>query len=105
MKIKSNKVNVSDLIPEIKSKFDVIEKACKSVEGEKYEPTITSGKDGKHMKGSKHYIGDAIGLRCSDMKDVKATTAAIDKALGVDYDVVFEVKLVNEVTLFTIFKP
>lgn len=90
MKIKSSKVNVSDLNPEIKSKFDVIEKACKSVEGEKYEPTITSGKDGKHMRGSKHYTGDAIDLRCYDMKKVEETTKAIDKALGAGYDVVFE---------------
>ncbi len=91
MKTKSKSVNIKDLIPEITSKFDVIEKAIKSVEGEKYDPTITSGKDGKHMKGSKHYIGAAIDIRTRDMKYVNKTTAAIKNALGSDYDVIFEI--------------
>jgi len=28
-----------------------------------YSMTITSGNDGKHMSGSKHYINDAVDLR------------------------------------------
>lgn len=31
-----------------------------------YEPTVTSGQDGKHMKGSKHNSGQAFDIRTRD---------------------------------------
>ena len=90
MKTKSKKVNIKDLKPEISSKLEIIEDACKHSNGIGYEMTITSGKDGTHMKGSKHYSGNAIDIRTSDMMHINATTSRIQSKLGDDYDVIFE---------------
>jgi hypothetical protein len=54
--------------------------------------TVTSGTDGKHMTGSKHYIGGALDVRTrglipADQLDVRNT---IKRRLGKDYDVVLE---------------
>lgn len=52
---------------------------------------ITSANDGKHMKGSKHYSGEALDLRIWNlMGDEAAVTAELQKELGPDYDVVLE---------------
>jgi hypothetical protein len=54
------------------------------------EPVITAGTDGKHMKGSKHYSGDAVDVR-SRFFDAETTVAvAKDLAfkLGSEFDVV-----------------
>lgn len=54
--------------------------------------TITSGTDGKHMAGSRHYIGAALDFRTSNLTK-KEVTRFMDKMrerLGPDYDVVLE---------------
>ncbi len=53
---------------------------------------ITSGTDGTHMKGSKHYEGNALDLRRKNMTpDVLAQYLLVLKErLGRDYDVVLE---------------
>lgn len=52
----------------------------------------TSGTDGTHMSGSKHYSGEAIDLRTWYMtKDVQEDMVfELQTALGNDYDVVLE---------------
>ena len=55
--------------------------------------TITSGTDGKHMTGSKHYIGDALDFRTRDLSAaaVLDLIAALKERLGLDYKVLHEV--------------
>ena len=53
---------------------------------------ITSALEGKHMVGSKHYVGQAVDLRIHDL-DRPAAIKWRNKlalALGKDYDVVLE---------------
>lgn len=56
---------------------------------------ITSGNDGKHSAKSKHYAGMAVDLRINNLPnpeaDGKAIAAELNEALGVDFDVIFEV--------------
>jgi len=54
--------------------------------------TITSGLDGVHGKGSLHPKGKALDFRTNDWPQGKAEwiTAEIIKALGKQYDVVYE---------------
>lgn len=57
-----------------------------------YTPTITSANDGKHMKGSKHYVNAALDIRTMDMKRElwEPFAASIRTILGKDYDVIVE---------------
>lgn len=54
---------------------------------------ITSGTDGKHMVGSKHYIGDALDLRRSNIPSKLLDTylTRLRGRLGGDYDVILEI--------------
>lgn len=54
--------------------------------------TVTSGTDGKHMKGSKHYVGDALDIRTRglDQAQVMLVATHISERLGNGYDVVVE---------------
>ena len=52
------------------------------------EAVITSGRDGKHMTGSKHYEGKAFDLRTWHVID--AIAKQLRAYLGKDYDVVVE---------------
>lgn len=54
--------------------------------------TITSGTDGRHSTGSKHYIGAAIDLRTMNLTNDQIQFAAseLKERLGVEYDVVAE---------------
>lgn len=92
MKTKNKSVNILQLASIFKTAIPVIEMACKKVQGESYEITITSGKDGKHMKNSLHYVGLAIDIRSRDMKigTITNTCLSIQKTLGSDFDVVKE---------------
>lgn len=70
-------VNITELSPKIKDILPAIIKACKFVNGKDYIVTITSGNDGKHMKGSKHYTNEAIDIRTKDMKLNKSISTVI----------------------------
>jgi len=57
------------------------------------EVVVTSGIDGQHKRGSKHYAGQAVDVRIWNLPDsVPAETvrAEIAEALAGDYDVVLE---------------
>lgn len=89
MKVKNETVNL-DLDIMILGALKWIEKAVRSVEGQCYEVTITSGRDGKHMQGSKHYLGLAIDIRTRDMKNQERVLNSVKKILGSLYDVILE---------------
>ena len=56
------------------------------------EIVITSLLDGEHMKGSKHYDGQAVDLRVRHLSrsDWSTVASRIRVALGPEYDVVLE---------------
>ena len=56
------------------------------------EAVCTALLDGKHITGSKHYIGDAFDLRNRDVPEGQRQAFRDDLALrlGPDYDVVLE---------------
>lgn len=70
---------------------------CNEVFKEKgYDTYITSLVDGKHGKGSKHYIGFAFDLRTKHLQGgylgslALKITDTIKKVLGINFDVVLE---------------
>ena len=81
---------ISQLRPSIKDKLWRIGILCKLHNGIDYVMTITSGNDGLHMKGSKHYTNEAIDIRIRDMVNRHRTFRDIQRDLGKDYDVVLE---------------
>ena len=53
--------------------------------------TITSGTDGVHMAGSKHYSGNAVDLRLPQNPSIRADVVGqLRLRLNRDYDVVLE---------------
>lgn len=90
LKLKSVNVNIKELKFELKCKIFDLALICRKVEGEKYTMTITSGNDGKHMRGSKHYTNEAIDIRINDMQNPKRVSDEIAFYLGKNYDVVLE---------------
>jgi hypothetical protein len=56
------------------------------------ELTITSGTDGKHKRGSKHYSGEALDVRTRNLTkaNVKRVVDMLAARLGRGYDVVLE---------------
>lgn len=60
--------------------------------GMKKDLTITSGDDGKHMVGSKHYEGNAFDIRTRGMSSSEKADVArmIREVIGEDFDVVVE---------------
>ena len=52
-----------------------------------YEPTITSGCDGEHVKESKHYYGKALDFRVRDLQEAprERWKGKIERRLGNDY--------------------
>lgn len=52
------------------------------------EAVITSGRDGKHMEGSKHYEGKAFDLRTWHV--IEEVAKQLRMYLGKDYDVIVE---------------
>lgn len=54
--------------------------------------TVTSGTDGKHSSGSKHYIGSAVDFRTMNLTNDQIQFAAseLKERLGVEYDVIVE---------------
>ncbi len=59
--------------------------------------TVTSGREGKHMAGSKHYLGQAFDLRIRVMTTRQAVQARdmLRVRLGKDFDVVLESKHIH----------
>jgi hypothetical protein len=59
---------------------------------EGHDCTITSGRDGQHMRGSRHYWGHALDFRTRNVPNEKrpALAEAVREALGGEFDVVLE---------------
>ena len=59
---------------------------------EGWDVVITSGTDGQHMVGSKHYSSEALDLRISNIPvlDLPLYVERLRARLGHDYDVVLE---------------
>jgi hypothetical protein len=54
---------------------------------------VTSVRDGKHMKGSLHYLGAAFDCRSKHIPDYETklrVLGALEAILGRDYDVILE---------------
>lgn len=53
---------------------------------------VTSGRDGKHMPTSKHYVDQALDFRTHGLPldDKYALLAVVKRRLGADYDVIIE---------------
>jgi len=60
--------------------------------GRKEGVTVTSGREGRHSWGSKHYSDDALDFRVRYWKKAEAQQVAteLQKAIGKDFDVVLE---------------
>jgi len=82
-----NGVDVGGLKPEILLAY--IE-ACFIWREQGERAVITSGLDGRHMLGSKHYTGNAIDLRTRGLLNKAMANEKLASALGSDYDVVLE---------------
>ena len=55
------------------------------------DPVVTSITDGKHMSGSRHYLGYAADLRIWGIEDkIASVVPALQHALGENFDVVHE---------------
>ena len=94
MKTKSLEVNVLGLKPSMFEVLGIVELCCKVANGDNYEVTITSAKDGVHSPGSLHYVGLAVDIRTKDMEFVSLSAKWIDKFLNVNgkrFDIVLEV--------------
>lgn len=54
--------------------------------------TVTSGNDGKHSWGSKHFSDDALDLRVRywDQPTAKKVAKELQEAVGADFDIVLE---------------
>ena len=66
---------------------------CDAVMGKRgKDAVITCGIDGKHMAGSKHYVGLAFDMRTAELaaSERELVKQEIKSALGGDYDVVLE---------------
>lgn len=59
-----------------------------------YDLTITSGAEGKHQRGSRHYSGCAIDIRAKHLSEHHRAEAEreLQLSLGLDYDVVYNSK-------------
>ncbi len=56
------------------------------------ELVVTSVLDGRHSRGSLHYVGHAVDLRTKSLprRTKVATLKKLREALGADYDVILE---------------
>lgn len=93
MKTKDSTVNILELEPIMFSALKTIEMCCKIANGDNYEITITSARDGSHMKNSRHYVGLAIDIRSRDMSNITVSAKWIDKFLNINskcFDIVIE---------------
>ena len=82
------------LKPSMFEVLGIIELCCQIANGDNYQVTITSAKDGVHSPGSLHYVGLAVDIRTKDMKEISLSVKWLDKFLNVNgkkFDVVFEI--------------
>ena len=82
-------VDISGLQPEMVLAYVIAQKVYADFEA---GCVITSAKDGKHGRGSLHYVGLAIDLRTHmlSVADQALVTADLKDKLGAQYDVVLE---------------
>lgn len=82
-------VDVRGIQPEISLAYTI---ACGIYARYNSTAIITSGGEGRHKEGSKHYIGQAIDLRIKhiDRRLWSIITEDLSEALGPQYDVVLE---------------
>jgi|GEM_PF-1375879 len=80
---------------EIETAMDVADALSKAIA--KKEMVVTSGFDGKHMTGSKHYEGNAFDMRSRIYTDPELRTLLdnLRDNLGPDYDVLDEVSHIH----------
>ena len=65
---------------------------AKNVLGLPHDTLITSGNDSTHMKGSRHYVNQALDFRTRDLtpEQIQAWAAEVRRRLGAGFDVVVE---------------
>ena len=90
IKVKDQTVNVYGLRPEMLKILGIVWKIGTEINGFNCQIVITSAKDGQHMTGSKHYSGNAIGIRSRDMRNKIGFTRRLKQEIGKDYDVIIE---------------
>jgi len=95
MKSIKDNVVVKGLQPEIILAYMIASEVFKSVGV--VDCIITSGTEGKHKQGSKHYSGNAIDLRTRNFPEGGSSSTFVDvvchrlsNALTADYDIVKE---------------
>lgn len=94
MKTKGLEVNILGLKPSMFEVLGIIELCCQIANGDNYQVTITSAKDGVHSPDSLHYVGLAVDIRTKDMSSVANSAKWINKFLNVNgklFDVVIEI--------------
>lgn len=65
---------------------------AKNVLGIPHDTLITSGNDSAHMKGSRHYVDQALDFRTRDLtpEQIQVWAGEIRRRLGSRFDVVVE---------------
>ena len=86
-------VRFAVISPALVHMLDVVERLSRTLDGLPDEGlVITSGSDGRHMVGSRHYSGEAIDLRSKNLRpDVRARLlVALRDELGEPFTVLLE---------------
>jgi hypothetical protein len=85
MRLKDDSVNVADLVPQLRDKLPVMDRAYAEFNT---EMVITSGKDGVHGNNSLHYQGKAVDLRIWNV--LQSLVGYLQSELGPDFEVILE---------------
>lgn len=81
------RVDLAGLRPEM---MPVLINANELARDQQVDLWITSCRDGKHGRGSLHYVGLALDLRSKNLPDKAGFIRALAKSLGAQYDVILE---------------
>lgn len=98
-------VDLSALQPPMTIAFFI---ACAVFAAHGYGCTLTGGREGKHGRGSLHYVGLAEDLRTRHLASMAVARQIADElraALGDQYDVVLEGKTLKDSHLHVEFQP